>query len=411
MACHNPSYITKNFPMVNDVKPGGTFLINCPVERPRNWSGTCPPRRSATSRPTTCKLYTINAIDLAVELGMGNRTNTILQSAFFALANILPAEDALKYMKDAATKSYLKKGQDVVDMNHRAIDAGATAFVKVDVPASWADAVDDAEPEQLKGRPELVKQVREVMQPVGRMAGDSLPVSTFVDYADGQLEQGAAAYEKRGVSVSVAKWNAESCTECNSCSFVCPHACIRPFGLTDEEVASWPRGHDRAAYEGQGRGHLKYTLAISPLDCMGCGVCVKACPADALEMVGVEGELAQQDVFDYCVNDVADKPQIEDTTLRGSQFKQPLLEFSGACAGCARDGVCAPDHATVRRPYVHLQRHRLLVHLGRPGCHQPVYRQQAGPWPGVVEQPVRGQRRARHGHAAWLRGREQHAGR
>ncbi|WP_449134008.1 pyruvate:ferredoxin (flavodoxin) oxidoreductase [Senegalimassilia sp.] len=334
VACHNPSYITKNFPIVNDVKPGGAFLINCqwtPEELEHHLSAEAKRYIAANN----VQLYTINAIDLAVELGMGKRTNTILQSAFFALANILPAEDALKYMKDAATKSYLKKGQDVVDMNHRAIDAGATAFVKVDVPASWADAVDSAEPEQLKGRPELVKQVREVMQPVGRMAGDSLPVSTFVDYADGQWEQGAAAYEKRGVSVSVAKWNAESCTECNSCSFVCPHACIRPFGLTDEEVAAGPEAMTVLPMKGKVKD-LKYTLAISPLDCMGCGVCVKACPADALEMVGVEGELAQQDVFDYCVNDVVDKPQIEDTTLRGSQFKQPLLEFSGACAGCAQ---------------------------------------------------------------------------
>ena len=334
VACHNPSYITKNFPIVNDVKPGGAFLINCqwtPEELEHHLSAEAKRYIAANN----VQLYTINAIDLAVELGMGKRTNTILQSAFFALANILPAEDALKYMKDAATKSYLKKGQDVVDMNHRAIDAGATAFVKVDVPASWADAVDNAEPEQLKGRPELVKQVREVMQPVGRMAGDTLPVSTFVDYADGQWEQGAAAYEKRGVSVSVSKWNAESCTECNSCSFVCPHACIRPFGLTDEEVAAGPEAMTVLPMKGKVKD-LKYTLAISPLDCMGCGVCVKACPADALEMVGVEGELAQQDVFDYCVNDVADKPQIEDTTLRGSQFKQPLLEFSGACAGCAQ---------------------------------------------------------------------------
>ena len=334
VACHNPSYITKNFPIVNDVKPGGAFLINCqwtPEELEHHLSAEAKRYIAANN----VQLYTINAIDLAVELGMGKRTNTILQSAFFALANILPAEDALKYMKDAATKSYLKKGQDVVDMNHRAIDAGATAFVKVDVPASWADAVDNTEPEQLKGRPELVKQVREVMQPVGRMAGDTLPVSTFVDYADGQWEQGAAAYEKRGVSVSVAKWNAESCTECNSCSFVCPHACIRPFGLTDEEVAAGPEAMTVLPMKGKVKD-LKYTLAISPLDCMGCGVCVKACPADALEMVGVEGELAQQDVFDYCVNDVADKPQIEDITLRGSQFKQPLLEFSGACAGCAQ---------------------------------------------------------------------------
>ena len=173
------------------------------------------------------------------------------------------------------------------------------------------------------------------MEPIGRMAGDSLPVSVFVDHADGQFEQGAAAYEKRGVSVSVAKWDAEKCTECNSCSFVCPHACIRPFGLTDEEAAACPEAMAVLPMKGKHK-ELKYTLAISPLDCMGCGVCVKACPADALTMVGVEDEMAQQDVLEYCVNKIADKPEIEGTTLRDSQFKQPLLEFSGACAGCAQ---------------------------------------------------------------------------
>ena len=334
VACHNPSYITKNFPIVKDVKPGGTFMINCqwtPEELEEHLSAEAKRYIAAND----VQLYTINAIDLARQIGMGKRTNTILQSAFFTLANILPAEDAVRYMKDAATRSYLKKGQEVVDMNHRAIDAGATAFVKIDVPAAWADAEDNAEVEPLEGRPELVKQVREIMEPVGRMAGDSLPVSVFVDHADGQFEQGAAAYEKRGVSVSVAKWDAEKCTECNSCSFVCPHACIRPFGLTDEEAAAGPEAMAVLPMKGKHK-ELKYTLAISPLDCMGCGVCVKACPADALTMVGVEDEMAQQGVFEYCVNKVADKPEIEGTTLRDSQFKQPLLEFSGACAGCAQ---------------------------------------------------------------------------
>ena len=334
VACHNPSYITKNFPIVKDVKPGGTFMINCqwtPEELEEHLSAEAKRYIAAND----VQLYTINAIDLARQIGMGKRTNTILQSAFFTLANILPAEDAVRYMKDAATRSYLKKGQEVVDMNHRAIDAGATAFVKIDVPAAWADAEDNAEVEHLEGRPELVKQVREIMEPVGRMAGDSLPVSVFVDHADGQFEQGAAAYEKRGVSVSVAKWDAEKCTECNSCSFVCPHACIRPFGLTDEEAAAGPEAMAVLPMKGKHK-ELKYTLAISPLDCMGCGVCVKACPADALTMVGVEDEMAQQDVFEYCVNKIADKPEIEGTTLRDSQFKQPLLEFSGACAGCAQ---------------------------------------------------------------------------
>ena len=264
VACHNPSYITKNFPIVNDVKPGGAFLINCqwtPEELEQHLSAEAKRYIAANN----VQLYTINAIDLAVELGMGKRTNTILQSAFFALANILPAEDALKYMKDAATKSYLKKGQDVVDMNHRAIDAGATAFVKVDVPAAWADAEDNAEVEHLEGRPELVKQVREIMQPVGRMAGDSLPVSVFVDHADGQFEQGAAAYEKRGVCrVRARSGMPETCIQCNSCSFVCPHATIRPFALTDEEAAAGPEAMTVHAHEGQAQGADSTLLAISP---------------------------------------------------------------------------------------------------------------------------------------------------
>ena len=266
---------------------------------------------------------------------MGKRTNTILQSAFFTLANIIPQQEAIGYMKDAATKSYLKKGQDIVDMNHRAIDAGATAFVKIDVPAEWATCADIEDTRELEGRPELVKQVREIMEPVGRMVGDSLPVSVFADHADGQFEQGAAAYEKRGVSVTVATWDASKCNECNNCSFVCPHATIRPFGLTEAEVAAAPAAMEAIPMKGKAKD-LQYTLAISPLDCMGCGVCVGACNSGALSMVSAESQLPQQEVFDYCVAKVSDKPQIEDQTLRGSQFKQPLLEFSGACAGCAQ---------------------------------------------------------------------------
>ena len=332
VACHNPSYIQKDFPIVYDVKPHGTFMVNCQWT-PEELAEHLSPAAKRYIAQNDINLYTINAIDLAVEIGMGKRTNTILQSAFFALANIIPQEEAIGYMKDAATKSYLKKGQDVVDMNHRAIDAGATAFVKIDIPADWATCPDKEDTTELEGRPELVKQVREIMEPVGRMVGDSLPVSVFADHADGQFEQGASAYEKRGVSVTVAKWDAEKCTQCNSCSFVCPHATIRPFGLTDEEVAAAPAGLEVLPMKGKAKD-LKYTLAISPLDCMGCGVCVGACPSGALSMVGTEGEMAQQSIFDYCVSKVADKPQIEDQTLRGSQFKQPLLEFSGACGGC-----------------------------------------------------------------------------
>ena len=334
VACHNPSYITKDFPIVKDVKPGGTFMINC------QWTPEVLAHHlSADAKRYIVKndvqLYTINAIDLAIEIGMGKRTNTILQSAFFTLAGVLPQAEAIQYMKDAATKSYLKKGQAVVDMNHKAIDAGATAFVKIDVPADWADAAGDAAAPELEGKPELVKQVREIMEPVGRMDGDSLPVSAFVGHEDGQFEQGASAYEKRGVAVSVPKWESSTCIQCNQCSFVCPHATIRPYALTDEEIAVAPENLVAIPMKGKLKDTYRYTLAISPLDCMGCGVCIGVCPTNSLSMVGAEGELAEQDVFDYCVEKVADKPEVQDNSVKGSQFKQPLLEFSGACAGCA----------------------------------------------------------------------------
>ncbi|MBC2889395.1 pyruvate:ferredoxin (flavodoxin) oxidoreductase [Gordonibacter massiliensis (ex Traore et al. 2017)] len=334
VACHNPSYVTKGFRMVNDVKPGGTFMINCqwtPEELEHHLNAEA--KRYIANNDI--KLYTINAIDLAREIGMGKRTNTILQSAFFTLANVIPQDEAIQYMKDAATKSYLKKGQDVVDMNHRAIDAGATAFVQVEIPASWADAVDEGEQPALEGRAEVVKMVRDIMEPVGRMDGDRLPVSAFVPHVDGQFEQGAAAYEKRGVAVSVPAWDASTCIQCNQCAFACPHATIRPFALTEAEAAAAPAAITLVPAKGKAAAGLQYTLAVSPLDCMGCGVCVNVCPSDSLSMVPTESQLDQQEVFDYCVEAVSDKPELEDASVKGSQFKQPLLEFSGACAGCA----------------------------------------------------------------------------
>lgn len=335
VACHNPSYVIKGFRMVNDVKPGGAFMINCQWS-PEELEHHLNAEAKRYIAENDIKLYTINAIDLAREIGMGKRTNTILQSAFFTIAKVIPQEEAIQYMKDAATKSYLKKGQDVVDMNHRAIEAGATAFVQVEVPKSWAEATDEDSGIALRGRPELVKMVRGIMEPVGRMDGDSLPVSAFVDHADGQFEQGAAAYEKRGVALSVPVWDEVKCIQCNTCSYVCPHATIRPFALTDEEAVAAPSATRLVPLKGgKAKGIYQYTLAISPLDCMGCGVCIGQCPTDALTMVAQDGELAQQDVFEYCVDNVSDKPELQDASVKGSQFKQPLLEFSGACAGCA----------------------------------------------------------------------------
>ena len=239
-------------------------------------------------------------------------------------------------MKDAATHSYLKKGQDVVDMNHKAIDLGATAYTKIDVPADWANAVDADEAVSYEGKPELVEQVKNILDPVDKMDGDSLPVSAFMPHVDGQWELGAAAYEKRGVAVSVPTWDETKCIQCNNCAYVCPHATIRPFALTEEEAKNAPANAKIVDIKaGKGKGVYKYTMAISPLDCMGCGVCVGQCPVGALTMVGQESELPEQDVFNYCVSKVSDKKDMQDLTVKGSQFKQPMLEFSGSCAGCA----------------------------------------------------------------------------
>ena len=335
VACHNPSYITKGYKMVNDVKPGGVFMINCQWDfEELNHHLKADAKRYIARN--NIQLYTINAIDLAIEIGMGKRNNTILQSAFFSLAKVLPEEDAIRFMKEKAKASYLKKGQDVVDMNYKAIDLGATAYKKIDVPAEWADAVDEPDTRELKGKPELVKMVKEILEPVGKMDGDSLPVSAFVDHVDGQFELGAAAYEKRGVAVSVPTWDAEKCIQCNQCAYVCPHATIRPFALTAEEAKNAPEAAKIVDVKaGKGKGTYQFTMAISPLDCMGCGVCIGVCPVNALSMVPQEGELAQQDVFNYCVAEVSEKKDMQDNTVKGSQFKQPMLEFSGSCAGCA----------------------------------------------------------------------------
>ena len=335
VACHNPSYVTKGFKMVQDVKPGGVYMINCQwdFDELNHHMDAASKRYIAQNN---IQLYTIDAIDLALEIGMGKRNNTILQSAFFSLAKVMPEEEAITYMKEKAKASYLKKGQDIVDMNYKAIDLGATAYKKIDVPADWANAVDNKPAKQLKGKPELVKMVKDILEPVGKMDGDSLPVSAFVDHVDGQFELGAAAYEKRGVAVSVPTWDSAKCIQCNQCAYVCPHATIRPFALTAEEAKNAPEAAKIVDVKaGKGKGVYQFTMAISPLDCMGCGVCIGACPVNALTMVAQEGELAQQDVFDYCVSEVSEKKDMQDNSVKGSQFKQPMLEFSGSCAGCA----------------------------------------------------------------------------
>ena len=334
VACHNPSYIVKGFKMVRDVKPGGTFLVNC------QWSD----EEFAEHMPAVAKryiaknnvnVYLIDAIDLAAKVGMGKRTNTVLQSAFFALAKVLPAEDALQYMKDAATKSYMKKGQAIVDANHKAIDAGATAFHKFEVPADWATAEDKPSELSIEGRAAIVEQVKNLLEPINRMDGDSLPVSAFEKHVDGQWELGASQYEKRGVAVMVPHWDETKCIQCNQCSYVCPHATIRPIALTADEAAAAPENMRMIDAKGKGTEGLKFAIAVSPLDCMGCYNCVTACPKDALTMVPQEDELDQAPVWDYAVNKVSEKKELVAANVKGSQFAKPLLEFSGSCAGCA----------------------------------------------------------------------------
>ena len=338
VACHNPSYVIKGYKMVQDVKPGGIFMINC------QWSDEelnqhMPAEAKRYIAKNNIQLYTINAIDKAIEIGMGKRTNTILQSAFFKLANVMPIDRAIEYMKAAAKKSYSKKGDAVVEMNYKAIDAGVDAIHKVEVPADWADAVDNKKPVERTGRPATVKMVNELLDPIGLMDGDSLPVSAFKDIADGQFETGASAYEKRGTAVMVPEWDPASCAQCNSCAFVCSHATIRPFILDADEAAKAPSQIKLADSKHAVDTSMKYVMTVSPLDCMGCGECVTVCPkaGEALKMVPQESQAAEQPVFDYLVANVGKKeikPALVETPI-GSQYNQPLLEFSGSCAGCA----------------------------------------------------------------------------
>ncbi|MCI5586776.1 MAG: pyruvate:ferredoxin (flavodoxin) oxidoreductase [Lachnospiraceae bacterium] len=337
VACHNPAYVVQGMKMVQDVKPGGVFLINC------QWSDEeLETKLNAEAKKyiadNNIQLYTINAIDKAIEIGMGKRTNTILQSAFFKLADVMPIDEAVDYMKAAAKKSYSKKGDAVVEMNYKAIDAGLDAVHKVEVPESWKNPAPDAPAKEITGRPEVVKMVKELLEPISKMDGDSLPVSAFINNPDGQFETGASAYEKRGTAVTVPVWDPETCIQCNNCAFVCSHATIRPFLLTDDEVKAAP-ANIKVADTKPKAGEYKFAMSVSPLDCMGCGECITVCPKaseGAIKMVPQESQADEQPVFDYLVANVGKKDSgFADTTPKGSQFNQPLLEFSGSCAGCA----------------------------------------------------------------------------
>ena len=336
VACSNPAYL-ETYDMVQDLKKGGSFLLNCSWDA-KELDERLPGKVKKFIADNDINFYTIDAFKIGKELGLGTRTNTVLQSAFFSIAKIIPEEDAIKYMKDAATKSYSRKGEAIVKMNHDAIDRGANGYVKVEVPASWKDAVDDSKAKVATGnRPELVDYVNNVVFPVNSFHGKDLPVSTFEQYADGTSPQGTAAYEKRGVAVDVPEWIVDNCIQCNQCSYVCPHAVIRPIAMTDEELAAAPAG--TKAKPMTGVPGMNFAMVISPLDCTGCGSCVTTCPAKekALKMAPIDSQRDQEAVFEYGINlpakeEVAAK--FKETTVKGSQFKQPLLEFSGACGGC-----------------------------------------------------------------------------
>ena len=337
VACHNPAYVHL-YDVTEDLKKGGTFLLNCQW-KPKELDEKLPAKVKRDIAIRKVNFYTIDAISIAREIGLGNRTNTVLQSAFFTLANIIPSEEAIGYMKKAAYKSFAKKGEAIVNMNYAAIDAGANAFTKIDVPAEWANAVDaDTHEAELEGRKEVVDFVKNILKPVNAQKGDTLPVSAFVDAADGTFPQGTAAYEKRGVAVDVPNWNPENCIQCNFCSLVCPHATIRPIALTDAQAAEHP---DFKLLPMTGMPGYKFGITVSALDCLGCQSCVQICPGKkgekALTMAPIAGQLQYQNAFDesYKYSDNAEVlAKFKPETVKGSQFKQPLLEFSGACAGC-----------------------------------------------------------------------------
>lgn len=341
VACHNQSYMDK-YDIVTDIKPGGTFLLNT-IWNEKELDKHLPGQVKRYLAKNNIKFYTINGVELGKEIGLGNRINTILQSAFFKLANIIPIDDAIKYMKDAATASYSKKGDQIVKMNHDAIDAGCNKVVEVKIPAEWANAEDThMGVKQVCGaNQELVDFVNKIQIPCNAQKGDTLPVSAFEDMPDGTFPQGSAAFEKRGIAVDTPEWNSENCIQCNFCSYVCPHAVIRPAAMTDEELANAPANAKEKAIPMTGMKGYNFVMTISVLDCTGCGSCANVCPgkkgAKALLMKPLESQLEQQKLADYayCLPEKLDViSKFKSSTVKGSQFKQPLLEFSGACAGC-----------------------------------------------------------------------------
>ncbi len=337
VACHNPSYVDK-YDIVDDLKEGGSFLLNCPWDIDE-LSERLPGKMKKILADRKINFYTIDGIKIGKEIGLGGRINTVLQSAFFKIADIIPAEEAKDLMKKAAYKSYSKKGQAIVDMNYAAIDRGMEDLKKVEIPAEWANAVDDSVADKIDGEGALVEYVNGILKPVNEYKGNKLPVSAFMDHVDGTAPNGSAAYEKRGIAVDVPEWNSANCIQCNRCAIVCPHAVIRPVAMTDDEVAAAPV--DTKAIPMMGLADFKFVMTVSTLDCTGCGACAQVCPGKkgekALTMQPIDSQRPKQALFDYALT-LDEKPEVAEkfkfSTVKGSQFKQPLLEFSGACAGC-----------------------------------------------------------------------------
>ena len=339
VACHNPSYVNK-YNMVQELVEGGTFLLNCPWDM-EGLEKHLPGQVKAYIADHNIKFYTIDGIKIGKEIGLGGRINTVLQSAFFKLASIIPEEEAIDLMKKAAKATYGRKGDKIVQMNYDAIDAGAKQVVEVEVPESWKSCEDEGlfSPEVKGGKEDVVDFVKNIQTKVNAQEGNSLPVSAFNDYVDGSTPSGSSAYEKRGIAVDIPVWQEENCIQCNRCAYVCPHAVIRPVALTEEELAKAPEG--TKTIDMIGMPGMKFTMTVSALDCTGCGSCANVCPGKkgekALVMKSLEENVASQEVFDFG-REIEVKPEVvakfKPETVKGSQFKQPLLEFSGACAGC-----------------------------------------------------------------------------
>ena len=329
VACHNPSYVTK-YDMVQDIVPGGTFLLNC-IWSPEELDKQLPAKMKKYIAENNINFYTINGIKIAEEVGLPGRASTILQSAFFTIANIIPVDKAIELMKKAVVKKFSKKGEAVVNANCNGIDRGSKEVVKIDVPESWKDAVDEEKEIVIPtNRPEMKDFVKNILHPIDHLHGDDLPVSKFVDRADGVYPQGSAAFEKRGIAITVPEWDGTKCAQCNLCSMVCPHAVIRPVCLNEEEVKNAPEGTQLVKHK---KTDYQYAIIVSTLDCTGCGSCANVCPTKSLTMKPIASQLKSRPVYD-ALSQIDAKPEVLTNNTIGVQYRKPYLEFSGACAGC-----------------------------------------------------------------------------